>query len=90
MEPQLTSDTVLERLACCKDNSPNKLEFNFTQAAFERKVKTRVIDELIKMVSIEAFIEDVIRVEKQLNQGNITTIRELELELICAGKVSQS
>lgn len=39
------------------------------------------------MVSIEAFIEDVVAVEKRLREGSIKDLRQLELELICAGKV---
>jgi hypothetical protein len=53
-----------------------------------KRVKARkIIDELIQKTSIEAFIEDVIRVEKRLENGLITELRQLELELICAGKV---
>ena len=50
--------------------------------------KSRIIDELIQKVSIEAFIEDVVAVEQRLREGSITNLRELELELICAGKVT--
>ena len=66
-------------------------QFNFAQASFEFKAKTRVIDELIKKPRIEAFIEDVVNVETRLHQSQITSTRDLELELICAGKrASQS
>lgn len=61
--------------------------FDFEQPVFARKAKTQVIDELIKTVSIEAFIEDVVKVEKRLERGHISNVRELELELMCAGKV---
>jgi len=61
--------------------------FDFEQPLFARKAKTEVIDELITTVSIEAFIEDVVKVEKRLSRGHITNVRELELELMCAGKV---
>ena len=57
------------------------------QIAFSKKAQTQVIDELIKARSIEAFIEDVVKVEKRLKRGHIKTVRELELELMCAGKV---
>ncbi len=52
------------------------------------KAKTKVIDELIKQNAIEAFIEDVVSVEKRLKQGQITSVRSLELDLIFSGKVS--
>ncbi|KAG4442814.1 hypothetical protein IFR05_001695 [Cadophora sp. M221] len=63
-------------------------QFNFAQASFEHKAKTRVIDELIKKPRIEAFIEDVVNVERRLHQGQIASVRDLELELICAGKLA--
>jgi hypothetical protein len=50
--------------------------------------KSRIIDELIQKASIEAFIEDVVAVEQRLREGSITNLRRLELELICAGKVT--
>lgn len=58
------------------------------QASFELKAKTRVIDELIQNVGIEAFIEDVVSVERRLKHSQITSVRSLELDLIFAGKVS--
>ncbi|KAH8654476.1 hypothetical protein BGZ60DRAFT_532845 [Tricladium varicosporioides] len=62
--------------------------FGFAQPLFARKAQSLIIDELIKTTSIEAFIEDVVKVEKRLDRGHITTIRELELELMCAGKLA--
>lgn len=67
---------------------PPKQQFDFAHTSFEHKAKSRVIDELIQKPSIEAFIEDVVQVERRLLQGQITSIRELELELMCAGKLS--
>jgi hypothetical protein len=66
--------------------TPNS-SFNFAQLSFEFKAKSRVVDKLITMNTIEAFIADVVGVEKRLQQGRISNVRELELELICAGKV---
>ena len=60
---------------------------NFSQASFYRTAKNRIIDELIQKISIEAFIEDVVAVEQRLQEGSIKDLRQLELELICAGKV---
>ncbi|KAI9056105.1 hypothetical protein LZ554_001033 [Drepanopeziza brunnea f. sp. 'monogermtubi'] len=62
--------------------------FNFAQSSFEQRAKTHFIEELIRKPRIEAFIEDVVRVEARLSQGLITSIRQLELELICAGKLA--
>ncbi|PVH84985.1 hypothetical protein DL98DRAFT_584044 [Cadophora sp. DSE1049] len=80
---------IFESLDSSKTNlSMVSPQFNFAQASFEYKAKTRVIDELIKKPRIEAFIEDVVNVEKRLHQSQITSIRDLELELICAGKLA--
>ncbi|KAH7336184.1 hypothetical protein BKA65DRAFT_402824 [Rhexocercosporidium sp. MPI-PUGE-AT-0058] len=80
---------IFESLDFSKAIVPASLQqFNFSQASFERKAKARVIDELIKKPRIEAFIEDVVRVEKRLHQGQIANLRSLELELICAGKLA--
>jgi hypothetical protein len=38
--------------------------------------------------SLEAFIKVVSRIEKLVSIGHINTIREVEVELKCAGKVS--
>lgn len=70
-----------------EDLLKNERIFDFSQPLFARQAKTRILDELIKSVSIEAFIEDVVKVEKRLNRGHIANVRELELELMCAGKV---
>lgn len=65
-------------------------QFDFMQASFANKVRSyKVIDVLIEKISIEAFIEDVVNVEKRLNNGLIKELRQLELQLICAGKVFQ-
>ena len=61
--------------------------FDRSQASFHRTAKSRIIDELIQRVSIEAFIEDVVAVERRMREGSIRNLRQLELELICAGKV---
>ncbi|CZR51610.1 uncharacterized protein PAC_01487 [Phialocephala subalpina] len=66
--------------------APLNRGFDFVQASFERKAKTQVIDELIKKLGIEGFIEDVVSVERRLMQGQITSVRSLELDLIFAGK----
>lgn len=78
---------ALESFGPEKDSSKTTQAFDFSQPLFAYKAKTQVIDELIKTVSIEAFIEDVVKVEKRLNRGHIANVRELELELMCAGKV---
>lgn len=79
---------ALESFGPAKDSSKIDRVFDFTQALFVQKAKTQVIDELITTVSIEAFIEDVIKVERRLNRGRIANVRELELELMCAGKLA--
>jgi hypothetical protein len=61
--------------------------FDYSQEMFQSKSKTRVIDELIKTRSIEAFDADVVTIGRRLREGKITSTRQLELELICAGKV---
>jgi hypothetical protein len=61
--------------------------FDFSQEMFQSKSKARVIDELIKTRSIEAFDSDVVMIGKRLREGKITNTRQLELELICVGKV---
>ena len=66
-------------------------QFNFVQASFALYAKARIIDELIKNNSTVAFIEDVLAIDKRLDQGLVIELRQLELELICAGKLgSQS
>jgi hypothetical protein len=61
--------------------------FNFGQEMFQSRCKTRVIDELINTQSIEAFDENVVTIGRRLQEGKITSTRQLELELICMGKV---
>jgi len=71
-------------MAAIRLDIPN---FNFIQESFAWTTKTRVIDELIKNNATVAFIEDVASVDSRLVQGLIIELRQLELELICAGKV---
>ena len=71
-----------------EEQRTNNQVFNFAQLTFEFKAKSRVIDKLITMNTLEAFIADVVDVEKSLQQGGITSIRQLELELMFIGKVS--
>ena len=86
----LTCILVLESFGTCKSrNSSSTGRFNFLQVAFTNKVKLQITGELITTTSIEAFVEDVADVERRLDNGLITNVRELELELICAGKVSR-
>jgi hypothetical protein len=61
--------------------------FDFGQQMFQTRCKTRVIDELIKTQSIEAFDRDVVTIGRRLGEGKITSTRQLELELISIGKV---
>ena len=63
------------------------MDFDFNQISFESTATSRVIEKLISINSIVAFIADVTTVGNKLNSGKIKTVRELELELICAGKV---
>ncbi|KAF8853155.1 hypothetical protein BDZ45DRAFT_84538 [Acephala macrosclerotiorum] len=80
---------VFESLGSNDDlEDPLNRGFDFMQASFERKAKTQVIDELIKKSGIEGFIEDVVSVERRLMQGQITSVRSLELDLIFAGKLA--
>lgn len=69
---------------------PHSTGFDFSQEMFQSKSKARVIDELIKTRSIEAFDGDVVKIGRRLREGKITGTRQLELELICAGKVRSS
>lgn len=77
-----------EKSSATEAFTPQHSPFNFSQASFYRTAKSRIIDELIQKVSIEAFIEDVVAVEKRLREGSIKYLRQLELELICAGKLA--
>jgi hypothetical protein len=63
-------------------------QFNFDQASFVFNAKTFVIEAIMKQNSMEVFMDEVVQVEQRLNLNLITEIRQLELELICAGKVS--
>ncbi|KAK2628098.1 hypothetical protein QTJ16_002744 [Diplocarpon rosae] len=69
---------------------PNDLavsqHLDFAQASFEHKAKSYVVERLISKPRNEAFVKDVISVERRLSQSRISTVRQLELELICAGK----
>src|SRR4051794_32382599 len=69
------------------DPSNRQQTFDFAQLTFKSKAKPRVIDKLITMSTIEAFISDVVDVEKKLHQGQISSIRQLELELVFNAKV---
>jgi hypothetical protein len=62
--------------------------FDFAQETFQSRCKTRVIDELIRTHAIEAFDANVVAIGRRLREGKITNTRQLELELICAGKAS--
>lgn len=73
-----------EKIAAIQSAIP---EFNFIQTSFAWATKSRIIDELIKNNSTVAFIEDVANVDMRLANGLIIELRQLELELICAGKV---
>ncbi|KAH8597680.1 hypothetical protein B0O99DRAFT_592243 [Bisporella sp. PMI_857] len=63
-------------------------QFTFPQQSFMSTSRTRIIEELFKNNSTVAFIEDVAMVNKRLDQGLIIELRQLELELICAGKLA--
>jgi hypothetical protein len=83
--------TVLESLqdrekALASLQTSSELRFDFPRAMFELRARTRVLDELFQKAP--AFIQEVVKIETRLLQGRIKGIRELELELICAGKVS--
>lgn len=54
---------------------------------FRIVVKLDVTVPLMSTPSLECFIKDVASVEKSLEEGHITTIRQLELELMWIGKV---
>ena len=62
-------------------------EFDFAQELFQARCKTRVIDELMRNQSGEAFHGGVATTGRRLSEGKITSTRQLELELICVGKV---
>lgn len=61
--------------------------FNFSQTMFEYRAKMKVIDELTRAPSIEACAQDIATVKSRLSGGKIASIRDLELDLICVGKV---
>jgi len=61
--------------------------FDFAQELFQARCKTRVIDELMRNQSVKAFNGDVATIGRRLQEGKITATRQLELELICVGKV---
>jgi len=72
------------KMAAIRSDIP---DFNFVQESFAWTTKSRIIDELIKNNATVAFIEDVASVDNRLAQGLIFELRQVELELICAGKV---
>jgi hypothetical protein len=83
--------TVLESLqdrekALASSQTSSELRFDFPHAMFELRARTRVLDELFQKAP--GFIQEVVQIETRLLQGQIKGIRDLELELICAGKVS--
>ncbi|RDL41012.1 uncharacterized protein BP5553_00991 [Venustampulla echinocandica] len=80
---------VLESLGASENtSSPTNTTPGFPPSLFAQEAQARVIEPLIKTASIEAFIEDVVKVEERLNRYHITSVRELELELMCAGKLA--
>jgi hypothetical protein len=86
---ELTDSTVLQSLkGHDRSNTATRGLFDFARSSFVHKVKTRIIDQLIQKPSIEAFIEDIVDVEKRLNNNFIVDLRQLELELIWAAKAS--
>ncbi|PMD33171.1 hypothetical protein L207DRAFT_535229 [Hyaloscypha variabilis F] len=62
--------------------------FDFAQELFQSRCKTRVIDELLRNQSIKAFNGGVVTIGRRLQDGKITNTRQLELELICVGKLA--
>jgi hypothetical protein len=56
--------------------------------SFELDAKTNVIDKLTRLPTIEAFWNTIDQVSKKLqNPGSVSSVRELELELLCSAKV---
>jgi hypothetical protein len=59
---------------------------------FARTVKKKITEPLMIAYltpepSLEAFIDEVAAVEERVNGGRISTIREVQVELILAGRV---
>ena len=67
-------------------SSHSSNSFNFAQVSFSYKALPRLL-ELITINTLEAFIADVLTVQKKLEQGRIASVRQLELELNFAGRV---
>lgn len=72
-------------------NCPPKRQFTEPSASqneeFFTIVKLDVTVPLISTVSLECFVRDVAFVEKLVERGDITSIRQLELELMWTSKV---
>jgi hypothetical protein len=83
----ILNQLVLESFATSDTKPHTDQAPTASDVTFLRNAQTKVIDELIKAPSIEAFIEDVVKVETRLKRGRIRYVRDLELELMCAGKV---
>jgi hypothetical protein len=81
--------TVFESFSTPKNvpSLPPSNGFDFAQELFQSRCKTRVIDELLRNQSIKAFNGGVVTIGRRLQDGKITNTRQLELELICVGKV---
>lgn len=60
---------------------------DFNQLSFILDASSRVTRKLLTIPTIEAFYDDIQRVQQKLLAGKIDSARELELELICAAKV---
>jgi hypothetical protein len=87
--PELIDCTVIQSFGCREQsNTTARQQFDFARSAFVYKAKTRIIDQLIQQPSVEAFIEDIVEVERRLNNNLIVDLRQLELELIWVAKAS--
>ncbi|CZT47681.1 uncharacterized protein RSE6_08269 [Rhynchosporium secalis] len=61
---------------------------DFVQASFEHNAKICVLGELVKRPQLAVFLRDIHNVEGRLQKGQVTSVRELELELVFAGKLA--
>jgi hypothetical protein len=84
----MLTQAVLESFDILDSKSYTDQPPTTSDLVFSSQAQAKVIDELIKAPSIEAFIEDVVKVETRLKRGRIRHVRHLELELMCAGKVT--
>jgi len=79
---------VFESFGVSRDNtSPTRCTFDFARQTFEYRSKLKVIDDLIRTPSIEGFIQGIATIKDRLSRGKISSTRDLELELLCIGKV---